>query len=167
MEIIDIYNNKTIVKDECLSCAINSGEYKVPCGLICSTKHFGVNQDCEIPIPGFIIVSSKRHIQSIDQFTEEEQKDFISLIIKLRKGMREVLDINQVDIISVELPERKDEHFHLWLYPVTKEATERFGTGIKAVKPMMNYAKENLKTPENIEKVEEYAKKLREFIERS
>jgi len=162
MEIIDIYNNKNEV--DCLSCAINSGEYKVPCGLICSTEHFGVNQDCEIPIPGFIIISSKRHIHSIDQFTEDEQKDFISLIVKLRRGMRDVLEIGQINMIVAELPGRKDDHFHLWLYPVTKEAVEKFGTGIKQIKPMMNYAKENLKTPENIEKVEEYAEKLKAYM---
>jgi diadenosine tetraphosphate (Ap4A) HIT family hydrolase len=165
MEIIDIYNNKNEVG--CLGCAINSGEYKVPCGLICSTEFFGVNQDCEIPIPGFIIVSSKRHIHSIDRFTKEEQKDFISLIVRLRRGMREVLGINQIDIIVAELPGRREDHFHLWLYPVTKEAVEKFGTGIKQVKPMMNYAKENLKTPENIKKVEEFVEKLREYLKGS
>lgn len=78
--------------------------------------------------------------------------------------MIEVLNISQIDIISVELPDRKDEHFHIWLYPVTKEATEKFGTGIKAVKPMMNYAKENLKTQGNIKIVEEYAEKLRAYM---
>lgn len=166
MEIIDIYNNKTEVN--CLGCAINSGEYKVPCGLLCSTEYFCVNQDCEIPIPGFTIVSSKRHIQRIDEFTEDEQKDFINLIVKVRRGMREVLDIEQVDIIVAELPDRKGEdHFHMWFYPVIKESEEMFGTGIKAVKPMMNYAKENLKTPENIKKVEEYASKLKDYLGRS
>ncbi len=164
MEIIDIYNNKTILNEECLSCAIDSGEYKVPCGMIYKSEHFCVNQDCEIPIPGFIIISSNRHIKSIDQFTEEEQKEFMSLIVRLRKGMREVLNINQVNIIVAELPERKDEHFHLWLYPVTKEALDKFGTGIKAVKPMMIYAKENWKTPEKIKTVEDYAEKLRNYI---
>ncbi|MCL5410898.1 MAG: hypothetical protein M1324_03540 [Patescibacteria group bacterium] len=163
MEIIDIYNNKTVA--DCLSCSINSGEYKVPCGLICSTEYFGVNQDCEIPIPGFIIVSSKRHIQRIDEFTEDERKDFIDLIVKVRRGMREVLDIEQVDIIVAELPDRKGEdHFHIWFYPVTKESIEKFGTGIKAVKPMMNYAKENLKTPENIKKIEECAEILKTYM---
>lgn len=162
MEIIDIYNNK--IEVDCLGCDISSGKYKVPCGLICSTEYFGVNQDCEIPIPGFMIISSKRHIQSIDQFTEEEQKDFISLVVKLRRGMRDVLGLNQIDLIVAELLGNGEDHFHLWLYPVTEESKERFGFGIKAVKPMMNYAKENMKTPENMNMVEEYAEKLRKFM---
>lgn len=41
---------------------------------------------------------------------------------------------------------------------------EKFGFGTKSIKPMMNYAKENLKTPDNIKKVEEYASKLREYL---
>jgi diadenosine tetraphosphate (Ap4A) HIT family hydrolase len=111
-----------------------------------------------------MILSSKRHIYSIDEFIENEQANFIKLIVRLRKGMREVLNINQVNIITAELPNRKDGHFHIWLFPVSKETTEKFGTGIKAVKPAMLYAKENLKTPDNIRKVEEYAEKLRNYM---
>ncbi len=116
MEIIDIYDNKKEVN--CLGCAIEKWDFVPPGGLIWKTKYFCVNQDCEIPIPGFIIISSNRHIQSIDEFTKDEQKDFISLVVKLRHGMREVLDIEQIDIIMVE---NGEHHFHFWLLPVSKD----------------------------------------------
>jgi diadenosine tetraphosphate (Ap4A) HIT family hydrolase len=162
MEFVDIHNNK--IKVVCAGCAINSGEYVPPCGLIYKSDHFAVNQDFEIPISGFMIISCKRHIQSIDQLTDEEQKEFIQIISNIRRGMREELGMEQVALISYEIPGRIDDHFHLWMYPVTKEATDKFGTGIKAIKPMMLYAKENMKTPENIKKVEEAAEKIKEYM---
>ena len=162
MKFTDIQNNEIDV--ECLGCAINNGEYAPPFGLVYKNKNFAANSDCEVPIPGFIIVSTRRHIQSIDEFTEEEQKEFILLVSKIRKGMRSALNIDRVTMIIPEVPSRKDDHFHLWLYPVTPESEEMFGFGIKAIKPMMLYAKENMKTPENRKKIEEYTEKLRDFM---
>lgn len=162
MEIVDIYNKKSTT--DCLGCAIRDGKFTPPGGVICKTKHFCVNQDCEISIPGFIIVSSKRHILSIDEFTRAEQKDFIELVVRSRRGMRQALDIQQIDIIMVE---NGEHHFHVWLLPIDKTMEEKFGTGIKAIKPMMNYAKENMKTPENIKLVEEYVVRLRDYVRNS
>ncbi|MFA7253383.1 MAG: hypothetical protein WC107_02405 [Patescibacteria group bacterium] len=151
MEIIDIYGKKSTT--DCLGCSIAEGEFTPPGGFILKTDHFCVNQDCEIPIPGFFIISSIRHIQSFDEFYEPEQTDFMQILVKMRQGMREALNIPQIDIIMVE---NGEHHFHVWLFPITDEMTEKFGFGVKALKPMMSYAIENMKTAENIKKVEKY-----------
>ena len=77
----------------CIGCALQSGEIKSPGGLILETAHFDVQQDYEIPIPGFLVIASKRHIVGFADFTEEERLDFINLLCNVRKGMKEVLKI--------------------------------------------------------------------------
>jgi len=72
----------------CLGCAIQSGEVESTSIFIDSTKFFVANQDYEIPIPGFVIVAAKRHLQSVDEFTAEERADFIEFLTGLRKMMR-------------------------------------------------------------------------------
>lgn len=64
------------------------------------TNHFDVHQDWEVPIPGFFIIATKRKIRSISEFTSQEAEEFINLIIKLRKGMEEVLNIKDVYFFS-------------------------------------------------------------------
>ena len=67
-------------KIACLGCAIQKGEVDSPGGSVLSSKYFDAHQDYEIPIPGFIIIASKRHLQSVDEFTEAEQRDFIKFL---------------------------------------------------------------------------------------
>ena len=159
MEIEDIKNNK--IETDCLGCSIASGDYLPPGGIIYSSKNFTVNQDCEIPINGFLIISTNRHVHSIDEFTEEEREEFANLLAKTRKAMREVLDIQSIFIVQAE---NLEHHFHACLLPITQEMTDKFGIGFRAIKPFMEYARDNFKTKENIDKIEYSIEKLRKYI---
>ena len=159
-KITDIYGNTQEV--ECLSCAIQQGIVKAPGGLIAESKHFKAEQDFEIPIPGFIIVVSKRHVTSIDEFTEEEQIDFIKFWVKVRKAMRQALGLDNVYFVQEEDTEH---HFHVWLFPRYDWMTEeKFGRKINSVRPIMEYARKNMKTPENLKAVDEATEELREAL---
>jgi diadenosine tetraphosphate (Ap4A) HIT family hydrolase len=111
-EITDIAGNKKRVK--CLSCAIEKGGVARHGGSIASTAHFDAHQDWEIPIPGFVIVASRRHLQSIDEFTDEERGDFIEFLCMVRRAMREALDIQTAYLIQEE---DTSDHFHVWMFP--------------------------------------------------
>lgn len=126
------------------------------------TKYFDIHQDQEIPIPGFFIIASKRKINSITDFTEQESKEFINLLIKVRKAMRDILKINEVYLFQNE---DSDHGFHLWIFP-RLVWMDKFGRKIQSVRPIINYAKENLTDKENIDKVKEYVKQMKEFISR-
>jgi diadenosine tetraphosphate (Ap4A) HIT family hydrolase len=69
-------------------------------GTVLTTEHFDAHQDFEIPIPGFIIISSRRHLNSVDEFTGEEKLDFIDTLITVRAGMRKTLDIEVVYLVQ-------------------------------------------------------------------
>ena len=60
------------------------------------TANFTISQDWETPIPGFIIISSNRLVRSISDLNDQEAAELIELTIKVRKGMKEVLNIENV-----------------------------------------------------------------------
>lgn len=159
--ILDIAGKRKNVK--CLGCAIQKGEVKSISGFIASTQYFEAHQDYEIPIPGFIIIASKRHLLSVDEFTDEERIDFIVFLCRIRKTMRMACDIRVVYLIQEE---DTSHHFHIWLYPRHDWILEKFGRKIQSVRPVMEYARENLKTPENIKNIHEESEKMKNYFEK-
>jgi len=127
---------------------------------VIKSKYFGVHQDWEVPIPGFLILAPHRKMRSIMDFTDEESVEFMNLIRKIRKGMLDVLNIEDVYFFQNE----DTEHgFHLWIFP-RLEWMEKFGRKIQSVRPIMNYAKENMVTSEVKSEVREYVSKMREYM---
>ena len=127
---------------------------------IITTKLFKVGQDWEIPIPGFFIIAPLRKIKSISEFTDEESIEFINLIKTVRKGMREALKIEEVYLFQNEDTEH---NFHLWIFP-RHDWMEQFGRKIESVKPIMEYAKENMINEPYIKEVKESVSKMRENL---
>ncbi|PIS23437.1 diadenosine tetraphosphate hydrolase [candidate division WWE3 bacterium CG08_land_8_20_14_0_20_40_13] len=158
-EIEDIKGNKKQLG--CLGCAIQNGEVESPGGSIASTKYFDAHQDYEIPIPGFVILASKRHLQSIDEFIEEERLDFIEFLCRLRKTMRQAFDVQVIYLIQEE---DTSHHFHVWIFPRYDWMVEKFGKKIQSVRPIMEYARENMKTSENLKKVDEAMEKMKTYF---
>ncbi len=144
----------------CLSCAIVNGEVENP-GAVIRTKHFDAHQDYEIPINGFIILSSVRHLQSVDEFTNEEKIDFIDTLTKVRKAMREVLNIQVVYLVQEE---DTSAHFHIWIIPRYDWMKEQFGRKIQSVRPIMEHARQTMKTEENLKNLSEAVKKLKDSL---
>ena len=157
---IETYDGKEQKEIDCIGCAIESGNTNPMKGTIIKTKFFDVHQDFEVPIPGFIIVTSRRHFLSISDFTEEEQIEFITLISKIRNGMKDVLNIEEAYLFQNE---DSRHHFHLWMFP-RYDWMEKFGRKIESVRPILKYAKENLKTKENLILVEEAVLKMKKYM---
>ncbi|MEP7162984.1 MAG: diadenosine tetraphosphate hydrolase [Candidatus Moraniibacteriota bacterium] len=147
---------------ECIGCTCAELGKDTP-GYILETELFHIHQDQEVPIPGFVILSTKRHIESVADFTDEEIKEFGELLRKIRMAQREVLDIEKVYLVQEE--DTRD-HFHMWMLPryewMLDEA--KFGKKVSSARPILTYARENMKTPENITAVQEAAEKLRKFL---
>ena len=155
-EIIDIHGNKATV--DCIGCAIQNGIIERPSGGIVLTKHFDAHQDVEILIPGFIILASRRHVLSIDEFSEEEQLDFINTLCRIRSALKSALGIKTVYLVQEE---DSSDHFHIWIFPRYKWMAENFGTKIESLRPIMEYARNNLKTADNLDNVRDAIEKLK------
>ncbi len=142
-------------KINCIACSIQQGKVENP-GKIAETEYFVAEQDYEVPIPAFVIVAAKRHIYSIDELTENEQQDLIKFIFRLRKMMRK-LDIENIYLIQEE--DTSNSHFHIWLFPRFKWM-HKIGTKVQSLKPIMDYAHENLK----VEEVDYATEKMRQWM---
>jgi diadenosine tetraphosphate (Ap4A) HIT family hydrolase len=118
------------------------------------TKHFDVHQDKEVPIPGFFIITSLRKLKSISEFSDEEALEFINLIRKIRSGMRDVLKIEEVYFFQNE---DTSHNFHLWIFPRHKWM-KKIGNKIQSVRPIMDYAKENMTTDDVSKEVKDHVK---------
>ena len=148
-------------KITCIACSIQSGKVKNP-GTIAESKYFVAEQDYEFPIPGFVILVSKRHLQSIDEFSDDEQQDFIKFLCRLRFTMRKALYIKHIYVIQEE--DTTTSHFHIWLFPRYQWMKDKFGKNIESIKPIIEYARKNLKTENNIAEVEIATQKLKHFF---
>ncbi|MSU75125.1 MAG: diadenosine tetraphosphate hydrolase [Candidatus Magasanikbacteria bacterium] len=127
---------------------------------IVATKLFDVHQDWEVPISGFFIIAAVRKIKSISEFTDEETSEFINLIRAIRAGMRDVLAIQEVYLFQNE----DTEHgFHLWMLP-RHAWMEKFGKKIQSVRPIINYAKENMLGDDVFTEVRDCVKKMRVYM---
>ncbi len=127
---------------------------------VISTRNFEVSQDWEVPILGFFILSPKRKMRSISEFNDDEAIEFIMLLREVRKRMKDVLGIEDVYFFQNEDTEH---NFHVWIFPRHKWM-ERFGRGISSVKPIMDYAKENMATDKVIKEIKKSVKEVKKFM---
>lgn len=147
MIIKDFFNNE--IECECIGCSIGNGQAVPPGGIITETSNFVLHQDPEVPIKGFLIIASKKHIKSITQLTLEESSELFMLVYRARLAMEKVAQIKEVTIIQ----EERSGHFHLWLLPRHDWMQDKFSNSLSSIRDMMGYCKENYKTKENIDEI--------------
>ncbi|MBQ2864398.1 MAG: hypothetical protein IJE91_02895 [Clostridia bacterium] len=141
----------------CLGCALNNNPAINPCGIIYKNNSFSVSQDIELPINGFIILTSNRHIEKFTELTMQEVSDLGALITKCLNIMRSNGVAEEFNIV---LEEKAGSHFHVWLMPRHKWMLEKFGKVLKNIKPIQEYAIKNLKTPEQLKQIKSTCKLL-------
>ena len=157
MKIISIDNQE--INTDCLGCSIANKEISGIGGIIYESEYFIVSQDFEIPILGFMVISSKRHISNILDFSKAEFQDFTEILLKTRKALKQAVSINIVNIIQKE----SRSHFHLWFLPLY-QWMEPFGDKLKGISEIIQYAKQNLKTEQNLKEILDYSSKIKDFI---
>lgn len=108
---------------ECLGCAVRDGFMPVPGGFIRKTEYFLVHQDPLIPIEGFLVIASRRHIQSISEMEDAEYEEFSRLVRNVHYAIKETTSIKNLTIVQ----EESSIHFHLWFFPWTENVIEKYG----------------------------------------
>jgi diadenosine tetraphosphate (Ap4A) HIT family hydrolase len=131
-----------------------------PSEKLIETELFIVNQDWEVPIPGFYIVAPKRKLKSLAEFTDKEAQEFIRILRKVRKGMKAALGIDEAYFFQNE---DTVHNFHFWVFP-RHNWMEGFGKSIQSVRPIIEYAKHNLGSDEGIGKVKAAVTKMRAYL---
>jgi len=108
---------------DCMGCAISDELMSPPGGFIKRTQNFCVHQDPLIPLPGFLVIASTRHIHSIAEMDDIEYSELSRLIRENHQAIKEVTKIEYLTIVQ----EESSIHFHLWFFPWTNEVIEQYG----------------------------------------
>lgn len=145
---ITLADGRTIEVD-CLSCALTSGMITPTGGVIYESSHFHVHQDVAYPIRGLVIVASKRHFYCMDELTQEEQLEYISLVHRIRNEQRTRLGIEKVYYFYNE---DTTHHFHLWMVP-RYEWMVQFGHSVESLRPVLLHARNHMNDSENMKEV--------------
>ncbi len=109
---------------ECMGCAVTDGSMSVPGGIIQKTNYFVVHQDPLIPLPGFLVIASLRHIRSMVEMTNTEYDEFSHLFRITHRAIKETTQIENLTIVQ----EESSIHYHLWFFPWTEEMVKKYGS---------------------------------------
>ncbi|MDD5750729.1 MAG: diadenosine tetraphosphate hydrolase [Candidatus Pacebacteria bacterium] len=125
------------------------------------TEYFDVHQDWAVPIPGFFIIASRKGRVSLNEFADNEASEFFALLRKLRKGMKDVLGIENVCLFQDEATHHR--LFHLWIFPRYPWMDE-FGTRIESIRPAIEHAKQNMVNEKALREVKDMVKTMGEYM---
>lgn len=125
-----------IINDKCTGCRVANGRIGT---IIYETKNFVLLQDPEVPIKGFLIIQSKKHLNSFIDFNKYEREELNELLYKARKSLKDLNICQEVTIVQ----EERSKHFHIWLFPCLDWMKERFGKGIKYLRDINEYVVQN------------------------
>ena len=123
----------------CYGCSIIKREKVLPGGVICDGKAAILAADPDVPVPGFLIITAKRHIRAFSDLTKEERIEIGSILYCAEKALKELHIVNEITLVQ----EERSEHFHIWLFPMYDWMIERFGTGIRYLRDISEYAKKH------------------------
>lgn len=142
----------------CLGCNLSNGTLEPFGGILYNDSDFNVSEDYEIPINGFIIIATNKHIISINELTKEQRYKLIDLENKIIELLKSYGITNNFKIILEE-----KNHFHVWIMPEYSWMKE-IGKPIYNIKEIFDYAKNNLRTTNNLNDISETCKKLKKDL---
>lgn len=157
--MIKSYNNKEIRYKGCPGCAYVRHEFELDCGMAYENERFTMSQDWELPIPGFFIVSPKRHIEKLSEFTVEERNEMFDIADKTVRILREAKICDRFDFI---FEEEENRHLHLWILPRYEWMNEIADDIIYNIKTIFEYAKNNFRNSENYDEIKRITDIVRE-----
>lgn len=156
------YANEKVTFNGCPGCAYANHEFSLPSGMIFENEYFTLSQDWELPIPGFLVLSPKKHYETLNEIPETIKIEMFKLVDKTIAFLK---DEHICEKYNVIFEEKENRHFHIWIMPrhdwmknLVEDITDNIGT-------IFNYAKENLKTEENLEKIKEISKQVKKKFE--
>ena len=85
------------------------------------------------------------------------------LLRKVRLGMREVLNIENIGLYQNEATEH---NFHVRIFPWHERMKKFDYKKVQSIFPIMNYAKEQMATEDIIQEVELNVQKMKEYMKK-
>jgi len=124
---------------------------------------FTLSQDWELPIQGFLVVSPKKCIEKFEELSLEEKIEVFDIVDKTIKILRKNNICDRFDVI---FEEKENRHFHVWIMPRHAWMNDLVGDIIDNIGQVFEYAKKNMRTKENYEKIKEITNLVKEEFEK-
>ena len=128
-------------------------------GIIYEGKYTILGADPEIPIPGFLIVNVKKHINSFSELNKEARIEIGNVIAYAEKALKELKIVQEVTLVQ----EERSKHLHIWIFPNFKWMTEKFGKGITYLREISEYAQKN-SNEDSIKNVLNVVEKIKQYF---
>lgn len=146
------YENIEIKFEGCPGCAYSKHEFELPCGMAYENENFTLSQDWELPILGFFIVSSKKHIEKLEELSKTERDEMFDIVDKTIK----ILRVNNIcDRFDIIFEEKENRHLHVWIMPRHDWMNKVCDDIIDNIGDVLNYAKQNFRTTDIYEKIKD------------
>ncbi len=95
MKSIILYDGREINLNGCIGCEMYDEKIGMSQAIVYQDDLFTVAQDVETPIYGFLVISSKRHVRTLNDLTTLEQQRLFELIVKTRRGLKTPSTLNR------------------------------------------------------------------------
>lgn len=117
-----------------------------------------ISQDASYALPGFYIISFRKHYKSITEITPKLYLKMNYWVYRIRLAMKELLKINYANVYYEE-KSSGSANVHYWVMPIIDEIDA----------PKLHYIKlkdylEKFKLEENREKIIKYNKLMKKYI---
>ncbi len=124
---------------------------------------FCIRQDAECPVPGFYIIATRKHINTIANLTVNQSRELGILLFKLRFYMYNEINVNRAHIFLEE--RRKDPHLHIWMLPLWEDVLIKNDIDPKIWNSNILQYLQLFSYEENRDKIIKYNKIMREKME--
>lgn len=141
----------------CLSCEIVRGRRQLIGSPILETEYYHAHQDVAYPVPGQVIVTTKRHLRNLDELSPDEIEELLPILVKIRAAQRAILGIETVYYFYNE---DTTHHFHVWMVP-RHGWMKQFGRSIESVRPALLHARAQMTSRAQIAEVQRAVEMLR------
>lgn len=145
----------------CLTCQILKNESIAPGGIIFKTKYWSCDHAFDILLPGFLVLKTNRHIESIANLNKKEAEEFGSVLLKITQAMDKVLRPERIYVLRYGEVVR---HVHFWLIPRTKEVLKRCGKGPESVRRIVGFYRDNFSIKDKEKAILKVVRKLKEVL---
>jgi diadenosine tetraphosphate (Ap4A) HIT family hydrolase len=127
--------------------------------LVYENDNFTLSQDRELPIVGFFVISPRKHIEKLNELSEQERNEMFSIIntvIKIEKDNNICKDFNVI------FYEKDKIHFHVRIMPRHERMSKICNNITQNIGLIFDYAKKNFRTENIYNKINETVKITRE-----
>lgn len=153
------YDNKKLEFDGCPGCAYAKHEFVLSCDIAYEDDMFILSQDWELPIQGFFVLSSKKCVDKLSDFSKNERDLMFDIVDKTIKILKE----NDVcDSFNVIFEEKKNKHFHVWIMPRCSWMSDVSYDIIDNIGEIFKYAKEHFKTEDNYSEIKKITQVIKD-----